>query len=302
MSFNSFAYNGCTINDMLESMEVDVDINTSFELKTELRKNIFGGTLYEPMFFRYLEELNPYFKTDSELTFAQVAWVKQLVDSGNILRFRKAIAHVKINPKSSIPELDANYAIGVELSKFNTSILDHIIDRNIKVIATHDNVTTYWTHLDGVPVRGHPDGATWNTIEGAGAPPGETEIVIALKQDATGKWVLPNGNHGSKNIVLHEASHAIDRIVGQLIQDNKLKLSLDPNFYRAWYNDYTSGNLKDSYYTQPQNNYEVGLEESFAEGLAKYFIADGISHTEWPFISEYIRTTLVPLLEQRQHI
>lgn len=295
LSQSSTVFSGsCSIDELLESMDLHADINTVFELKTELRKHEFGGTLYETLFFRYIEEINPYFKTDGELFYSQVQWAKQLVDSGNLDRFRRAVHHVKVNPSSDIPVLDAKYAIGKELAKLNPVFLSNDYIQDIQVIATHNNVTTYWKHLDGVPVRGHPDGVTWNTIEGAGAPDGETELVIALVQDQDGKWVLPNGNHGSSNIVLHEYGHALDKVMGKMLFKGK-KLSSDPQFYRAWYNEYSAGNLKDAYYTQPDNNYEAALEETFAEGLSKYFSQDGVSAYEWRYVSNYITTVLIPI-------
>ena len=291
-SFSAFSGN-CSIDELLESMGLDPEIQTIFEFKTELRKQEFGGTLYEDIFFRYLDEINPYFKTDGELELSQVQWAKQLVDSGNLDRFKRAVHYVAINSSSGIPMLDAKYAIGIELAKLDSIFLSNNYISDIKVVATHDNVTTYWKHLDGVPVRGHPDGVTWNSIEGAGAPDGETELVIALVKNEEGKWVLPNGNHGSSNIVLHEYGHALDKIMGKII--NGKKLSSDPEFYRAWYNEYSSGSLKDGYYTQPENNYESALEETFAEGLSKYFSQDGVSHTDWRYVSNYIQTVLMPI-------
>ncbi|MFM5433551.1 hypothetical protein ACET9P_22090 [Aeromonas veronii] len=293
LNTNNVFANDCNISSLLSSMNIKEDVKTVFQLKAEMRK-LHGGGLYNKLFDRYLEEVNPYFRFDGPLDINQVVWAKKFIDDGFFNKMKKAARRVGVNPSSNVDIHNAEYAIGRELARLDDVFISNKNTIYIKVIATDDNVTTYWTHLDGVQVRGHPTGVTWNTIEGAGAPDNEVELVIALKKNGNGQWALPEvGNHGSKNIVLHEYGHAIDKIAGKAITSNGNKFSLEPDFYQAWYNEYISGNLKESYYTQAANNYEAALEESFAEGFAKYFSGDGVSHAEWPYISSYFKNILI---------
>lgn len=292
--FSSFSYagNNCNLKEVLKSMNVDSEINTVFELRTELRKK-WGGDDYDKVFNMYISDLNPYFKTDGEINVDQAIWTKQFVDSEMFLGFKSAVDKVKINPKSNIPHDEAKFLLGKELVKLDAIFLDHEHAKQIKIVATHDNVTTYWTHLDGLPVQGHSSDKTWNSIPGAG---GKGELVIALHKKEDGTWSLPEGNHGSKNIVLHEFGHSFNYTVGDLLDGNGAYLSNDPEFYRAWYNEWQDGNFKDPYYVQADNNYSVGKDEAFSEGLAKYYSKDGISVREWPHIGKYFETVLLPKL------
>lgn len=83
-----------------------------------------------------------------------------------------------------IPEFEGRYLVAKELSKLDPALLKSGWNtvHEIKLVVTHDNVTTYWEHLKGQPVRGHEAGITWDSIPGAGSPEGLTELVIALQK------------------------------------------------------------------------------------------------------------------------
>ncbi|BBR37576.1 hypothetical protein KAM338_18620 [Aeromonas caviae] len=290
---------GCDIYALLEEMEFPDDIDTIFELKIEMARQS-GGTYYRDDFIRYLEDLNPAFKVDAELTLEQLQWAKAVMDAGTLKRLSSGMGMVDVNTKSTVPISEAKYLVGKELAKLDPIILSTNWNLNSvgRVIVTNDNVTTYWTHLKGVPVRGHPDGVTWDSIPGAGSPDGENELVIALTKNNKGEWTIPKGNHGSSNLVIHEFAHTLDKLVGQRLDGRKL--SKDPEFYRNWYNDYQSGKITEQYYLQPENNYENALEESFAEGFAKYFENNGrVTSYDWPYISSYIGNYLMKKLKDK---
>ncbi|GEK15849.1 anthrax toxin lethal factor-related metalloendopeptidase [Aliivibrio fischeri] len=289
---------GREINEILESLDLDVNIDTIFGLKENLYP-MLGGTKYRPYINRLLEETNPHFAKDGPLTLSDMQWLKSYIDSKAIDRFKKSLGHVKPHKASGVSEFDAKYLVSKELMKTECVFLSHGISSEIKVVVTKDNVTTYWAHLDGVSVRGHPEGSTWNSIPGAGAPDGETELVIAIRQNKDGKWELPSGNHGSSNLVLHEFGHALDKVIGNKMDKNLFSQS--PEFYRNWYYEFKAGNLKDLYYTQSENNYETGLEETFAEGFAKYYGSNGnsaaVTQYDWPWVTSYFYQTLLPKLK-----
>ncbi|HBC3820671.1 TPA: peptidase [Vibrio parahaemolyticus] len=287
LSFN--ARSQCDIYQKLQEMGLNTEIETNFQLKNHIFKES-GGTLYHPYFERFLKEKNPAFSIDGPLTYENLIWMQKFKDSGALSRLKAAVSHIKINPEAPIPEFDAKYLVGKELALVDDVFLhsNHMADVNL--VVTNDNVTTYWKHLDGIPVRGHDPSVTWNSIPGAGAPDGVKELVIALHKGHDGSWYIPKGNHGSKNLVLHEFAHAFDKIVGHAIDQRPFSKSED--FYRSWYNEYSSGNLKEAYYLQPDNNYSAALEESFAEGFAKYYGADIAGSYDWPYITSYFYNTL----------
>ncbi|EGR03131.1 putative zinc metalloprotease [Vibrio cholerae HC-49A2] len=279
--------NACPIGDILESMELPLEIETSHELRAELAK-LTGGTYYRDYLYRLIDELNPFFKTDQMLTAEHTYWAKQLLDSGKLKNFTSALSYVKINRNSMIPEFEGRYLVAKELSKLDPALLKSGWNtvHEIKLVVTHDNVTTYWEHLKGQPVRGHEAGITWDSIPGAGSPEGLTELVIALQKNPDGKWAIPTGNHGSKNLVIHEFGHTLDRVVGTYFTGKPY--SQNPSFYQAWHSDYQLGKIKEHYFLQPENNYAVALEESFAEGLSKLYGIDNIQSTyDWPYMSAY---------------
>ncbi len=283
----------CDYYDILSGMGLDTDIETNFELKDAVFRDS-GGSIYHPYFDRFLKEKNPAFSIDAELTYDNLIWMKGFKESGALNRLKLAVNYVKRNPESIVPEFEAKYLVSKELSLLDEAFFQSEYMSEVNIIVTHDNVTTYWKHLDGKPVRGHSADVTWNSIPGAGAPDGEKELVIALLKDKDGNWYVPTGNHGSKNLVLHEFGHAFDKIAGNGLTGQPFSKSSD--FYSSWYNEYSAGNLKESYYLQPENNYSAALEESFAEGIAKYYGSFVTNSYEWPYITSYFYNVLRPML------
>ncbi len=74
-----------------------------------------GGTYYRDDFIRYLEDLNPAFKVDAELTLEQLQWAKAVMDAGTLKRLSSGMGMVDVNTKSTVPISEAKYLVGKEL-------------------------------------------------------------------------------------------------------------------------------------------------------------------------------------------
>jgi hypothetical protein len=212
------------------------------------------------------------------LTPRHIETIGQLLNSGEVARFQKAITMVTLNPNSPV-DSQAARAVAIELAKLPINMLNQADAEGLTIRVTHDNVTTYHTHLAGTGARGHGGGG-WDKLPGVGAFGGSKETVIAMEQDGSGKWRVGT-HHGSANLVLHEFGHSVDRLVGA--STTGTNLSKDSAFYAAWYNDYNK--LGDAYFQQagPKGDYEPGLEESFAEGLARLY-GDNNAFAHWNHI------------------
>ncbi|OWO88941.1 peptidase, partial [Vibrio cholerae] len=83
--------------------------------------------------------------TDQMLTAEHTYWAKQLLDSGKLKNFTSALSYVKINRNSMIPEFEGRYLVAKELSKLDPALLKSGWNtvHEIKLVVTHDNVTTY---------------------------------------------------------------------------------------------------------------------------------------------------------------
>ncbi|WP_258317686.1 hypothetical protein, partial [Escherichia coli] len=80
---------------------------------------------------------------------------KGFKESGALNRLKLAVNYVKRNPESIVPEFEAKYLVSKELSLLDEAFFQSEYMSEVNIIVTHDNVTTYWKHLDGKPVRGH---------------------------------------------------------------------------------------------------------------------------------------------------
>jgi hypothetical protein len=212
------------------------------------------------------EKLPSFMHTKGLLTPRHIETIGQLLHSDEVARFQKAITMVTLNANSPV-DSQAARAVAIELARLPISLLNQADAEGLTVRVTHDNVTTYHTHLAGTGARGHDHGG-WDQLPGVGAFGGSKETVIAMEQDGSGKWRVGT-HHGSANLVLHEFGHSVDRLVGS--STTGTNLSKDNAFYAAWYQDYNK--LGDDYFKQagPIGDYEPGLEESFAEGLARLY-------------------------------
>ena len=148
-----------------------------------------------------------------------------------------------------------------ELKKLPASALQTLQAGKVAVLACRDSVTDHATDLKGVQPRGWPPGKTWDSVSGAYLP-GRNAVVIAVVGHGTkaGAHVSQTGEgHGSANLVVHEAAHAINKHVGA-----------DRN---ASSKDFTAARTKD---LAALPAYELqkgvaGLSETFAESAARYY-------------------------------
>lgn len=249
------------------------DIRTHEQLRSAITRQHGDQTL------ALLDEKLPSFMhTKGMLTPRHIETIGQLLNSGEVARFQKAITMVTLNPNSPV-DSQAARAVAIELAKLPINMLNQADAEGLTIRVTHDNVTTYHTHLAGTGARGHGGGG-WDKLPGVGAFGGSKETVIAMEQDGSGKWRVGT-HHGSANLVLHEFGHSVDRLVGA--STTGTNLSKDSAFYAAWYNDYNK--LGDAYFQQagPKGDYEPGLEESFAEGLARLY-GDNNAFAHWNHI------------------
>jgi hypothetical protein len=140
-----------------------------------------------------------------------------------------------------------------EMIKIPRGGLEALKKKGTKVIACHDSVTDVMTELKGVQPRGWPSGMTWDSVPGLYDPSGN-RVIIATKD---GK-VPPTGQgHGSANLVIHEVGHAIDAAGGNISSSEAFKKAREKDV----------GNLT-AYEKQTGT---AGLEESYAESMARYY-------------------------------
>lgn len=185
----------------------------------------------------------------------------------------KAVARSLVVPGGSGTQQDVDLVVA-ELEKLPAAALLTMARNGTKVVACRDNVTDYAPELSGVRPRGWPPGATWDTVPGAYMPD-KNAVVIATTGHGTpqGAHVPATGEgHGSANLVIHEAAHAIDSATGA---------SGSTAFNDARNKDI--GGLTD-YEKQPGT---AGQSETFAESAARYYGGGNACNT--PNINDYWR-------------
>lgn len=185
----------------------------------------------------------------------------------------KVIARSLVVPGGSGTQQDVDLVVA-ELEKMPAAALLAMARDGTKVIACRGNVTDYAPELSGVRPRGWPPGATWDTVPGAYMPD-KNAVVIATTGHGTpqGAHVPATGEgHGSANLVIHEAAHAIDAATGA---------SGSTAFNEARNKDIDG--LTD-YEKQPG---AAGQSETFAESAARYYGGGNACNT--PNINDYWR-------------
>ncbi|MCX4029164.1 membrane-targeted effector domain-containing toxin [Endozoicomonas sp. SM1973] len=222
---------------------------------------------------------NNILKNTNKLGIGSLRAVTSILISPEFAHFQKALSLVELNPNSPVNE-QGRVAVAEQLVKYPVEILDLMKAHKINVVVTNDSITTYYPHLKGVTPRGWPAGKTWDDVPGVGSFNNQRGSVIAVILDPNGKWVIPpmGQGHGSSNLVLHETAHAIDRIIGTESQGENL--SKRSSFGQAWQNDYQS---LDPYYQQGGT---AGLEETFAEGIARYY--ESAARLSWNHVNGWL--------------
>lgn len=197
---------------------------------------------------------------------------------GDDLEARRAVARRLVRAGGSATQEDVDAVVG-ELEKMPLAQLQQMERNGTKVVAARGSVTDARTDLRGVQPRGWPPGKTWDQVPGAFMPD-TNEVVVATQAGPNGsRQVPPTGSsHGSANLVLHEAGHALDYRGG--------KPSDSAEFQRAYEADRAA---MPPYLQQPGN---AGREEAYAETLALYLQDPAECRRRYPNLSRYWDTTL----------
>jgi uncharacterized Zn-binding protein involved in type VI secretion len=164
-----------------------------------------------------------------------------------------------------------------QLVNLPPGMLQTMINQNQHVVVCRGAVTDYRTDYIGVQPRGWPAGSTFAQVTGTYFPD-KHEVVVAVIGHGT-----PAGPHlprvgegqGSSNVVLHEATHAVDFAPGGN------RSATDPNFIAARNADLAG---LSQYETQPGT---AGPEETYAESSARYHSGDPTDAANHPNLNKY---------------
>ncbi|MBI4953247.1 MAG: type VI secretion system tip protein VgrG [Myxococcales bacterium] len=167
--------------------------------------------------------------------------------------------------------------VATELAKLPPSVLDDLAKKGVRVKACRGSITDAMTNLKGVQPRGWPPGATFDQVPGI-YDPATNSVVVATTGHGTpaGAHVPATGEgHGSANLVLHEAMHAVD-----LAGPTKISTT-NAAFQAARTADV--GALG-AYFTQPG---EAGLQETLAESAAQFYGGDPTMAQKTPHLAQF---------------
>lgn len=177
-------------------------------------------------------------------------------------------------------------AVARELARLPEAQLHALWARNTRIAVAQDSVTDVRTDLAGVTPRGWKKGQTWDQVPGLWDPQGN-RVIIATRNGSVP--VMGNG-HGSVNLVAHETGHAVDAVTGG---------HSNAGFQQA--RTRVLPTLSD--YERQAGN--AGLEESYAESLARYINNPGGTDalSAWwstsPVQDPYARRTATPRTTRR---
>ena len=189
---------------------------------------------------------------------------------------RLAAARRLVRPGGSGDAADAEL-VAQELSKMPLSKLEAMERGGVTVVAARGSVTDHLAHLRGVAPRGWPPGSTWDSVPGL-YNPATKEVVIATRGHGTagGAFVPPMGDgHGSYNLVLHEAAHGLDHVVGG---------SSDAGFLAARQADI---GVLPAYETQAG---VAGPSETYAESIAIKYGGTAAQQAARPNLMQFFNT------------
>lgn len=191
----------------------------------------------------------------------------------------EALARKLVRAGGSGDTTDVELVVG-QLKRLPVEALQSMIDNKVSVIACRGSITDHATALQGVKPRGWPPGSTWDIVPG-GYRPAQNEVVIATRGHGTptGAHVPATGQgHGSYNLVIHEAMHAVDA------HGKGGKLSGGAAFTTARAADLGALSV---YQRQPA---PAGPEETYAESAARFYGGDPTSVTATPALDAYWRS------------
>jgi hypothetical protein len=140
-------------------------------------------------------------------------------------------------------------------------VIEHFIDRRIRIVACREAVTDFERDLRGVVPRGwERTGRTWDSVPGSYFDDRKRVVIATIASPGDGARVVPDkssGRHGSDDLVVHESLHGYDYSL-------RHTLLADAGFVAA--RDADLGGLSD--YERQQG--QAGLEETFAETGAQH--------------------------------
>lgn len=194
--------------------------------------------------------------TSSQTPSAAASPVPAAIPASASAKMKKALGLIRI--AGSADQHDAEL-VANELAKFSDADLDRLKANGSTVVVCRGSVTEYRTDLKNVHPRGWPAGATWDTVPGL-HDGNKKEVIIATTGHGTpaGAHVPKTGEgHGSENVVVHETGHALD------MDGPPPPLNQDPAFQAARNQDLAA------LPPYERQNGDAGLQESFAEGLAR---------------------------------
>ena len=160
--------------------------------------------------------------------------------------------------------------VAVELSRLPASELQALEKAGYKIVVVRNSIVEAYPELATKRPRGWPRGKTWADSPGI-HDGGRKEVAIATR----GGQVPATGNgHNSVNLVIHETAHALDVVHGG---------SKKKGFKAAR----TADLAKLSKYEKQAGR--GGLEESYAEGMARYYGGTAADRAKTPNLSNYFQ-------------
>ena len=187
-----------------------------------------------------------------------------------------ALARELTSPCGSGDEADAEL-VAQELAKFPPCVLQKLKDQGAKVKVGRGSVTDCRTDLKGKHPRGWPPGKTWDSVPGSYNPNTKTVTIATTGHDTPAGAHVPKAGegHGSHNLVLHEAAHALDKSGGKPYR------SSDDEFNKA--RDADLDTLDD----YEKQSGAPGQYETYAESAARHYGGDPKDAKEHPNLHKY---------------
>lgn len=156
-------------------------------------------------------------------------------------------------------------------------VLARFEKKGVRFVACRDNVTDFETSLrDRIPRGWEATGKTWNDVPGAYLPDRKRVVVATIAGDQDSRIVPAKSTrrHGSADLLVHESLHGYDFAMGHAVLS-------DPAFATARKADF---DRLDAYEKQAG---DAGLQETFAESGARYFVEPAELATTWPSLHSY---------------
>lgn len=156
-------------------------------------------------------------------------------------------------------------------------VLARFEKKGVRIVACRGSITDFEISLRGDIPRGwEATGKTWDDVPGAYLPKRKRVVVATIAGDAGNRMVptMSSGLHGSADLLVHEALHGYDFETGHAVL-------CDPAFAAARTADFARLDT----YTQQAG--DAGLQETFAESGARFFVEPDVLAGAWPNLHGY---------------